>query len=206
MEPNKINNISYNTSRQSFSGGQSAIQNKLASLCPTIELKSDKTRKVLDWIALKVSSPEQRLILGVTALATQPVIDYYNHKVDEETRLISVARTISKIIAGTVVGVTVRIACIRAAKEFSDIGSEIIIENGKKYLLRAQQNSFLAPKKVPLEGFDKNRKIQYENALGTVLSLGAMLFTNFAIDAPLTQWLTNKFSQKINEGAKHESK
>lgn len=50
---------------------------------------------------------ENRGIMGATALLTQPAIDASNHKVDKETRRVSVNRTIAKIIAGTGVGMFV---------------------------------------------------------------------------------------------------
>ena len=33
--------------------------------------------------------------------------------------------------------------------------------------------------------------------MGTVVALGVMLFTNFLIDAPVTNWLTNKMNEKL---------
>ena len=52
----------------------------------------------------KISSAEQRLILGASALMSQPFIDANNKRVDEKTRKVSVARTIAKIVAGTFTG------------------------------------------------------------------------------------------------------
>ena len=39
---------------------------------------------------------------------------------------------------------------------------------------------------------------QYKKSLGTILSLGVMVVTNFLLDAPLTKFLTNKFVDRIN--------
>ena len=36
----------------------------------------------------------------------------------------------------------------------------------------------------------------YRSALSTAVAILAMCFTNFAIDAPLTVYLTNKFNDK----------
>ena len=80
---------------------------------------SNKAEKVISYIGKNINSPEQRLIQGATALVSQPVIDYYNKKADDETRAVSVARTIGKIVAGTLVGVAIRYASIAAAKQFS---------------------------------------------------------------------------------------
>ena len=45
--------------------------------------------------ATKIAGPENRLILGISALASQPFIDYYNKNVDEKTRKYSVCKAIS---------------------------------------------------------------------------------------------------------------
>ena len=74
------------------------------------------------------------MILGATALATQPVIDLKNKEVDEETRMTSVARTIAKIVAGTIVGVVVRYAGIEAAKAFSKYKTVISVFTGKSFI------------------------------------------------------------------------
>ena len=39
---------------------------------------------------------------------------------------------------------------------------------------------------------------QYKKALGSFVALLVMLITNFAIDAPLTKFLTNKFVDKYD--------
>ena len=44
---------------------------------------------------------------------SQPFIDASNKNVDEKTRKVSVARTIAKIIAGTLTGYFVRKGCIK---------------------------------------------------------------------------------------------
>ena len=71
---------------------------------PNTVFKKDYWVDKIAVMGKKCSSAEQRLILGVTALATQPFIDAHNKSVDEETRKVSVARTIAKIIAGTLTG------------------------------------------------------------------------------------------------------
>ena len=35
--------------------------------------------------------------------------------------------------------------------------------------------------------------------MGTVVALGVMLVTNFLIDAPVTNWLTNKMNEKYEK-------
>ena len=41
--------------------------------------------------------------------------------------------------------------------------------------------------------------LQYRNAVGTVVALVVMMFTNFIIDAPLTKFLTNALVKKGEE-------
>lgn len=122
-----------------------------------------------------IAGPQQRLVAGVAALATQPLIDLNNKDVDEQTRKYSVARTVVKIIVGTTVGVTVRHFSIKAAKHLSD---EII-----KPLKRL---------KTPEE------KILFTKTLGDTLGLIACFFTNFIIDAPLTKYGMNYLTKKYH--------
>ena len=62
-------------------------------------IRNEYVKKGLDFAGKYLHAPEQRLLLGATALATQPFIDMHNKNVDKETRMMSVARTIAKIIA-----------------------------------------------------------------------------------------------------------
>ena len=139
-----------------------------------------------------LSRPDvNRLIMGTTALATQPWIDRCNHNVDEETRKVSMYRTMAKIIAGTSVGILVRGSCYKVVNRMTNI-------KGTKKSSKA-----LLPK-AWIEKFEKNPHYlaNYKSALATVMALGIMLFTNFLLDAPLTLFLTNKF----NENRKKTSK
>ena len=81
---------------------------------------NDKIINAVNWSGKKLNSVEQRIILGATALATQPFFDYYNKNVDEDTRKVSTARTIAKIIAGTAVGIAVRLLFIKGFRKFSN--------------------------------------------------------------------------------------
>ena len=125
-----------------------------------------------------------RIIMGTTALMTQPFIDLYNPNVDEETRKVSMYRTIAKIIAGTAVGTLVRGSCYKLVATMTDI------EGTKKH------SKSLLPK-AWIEKFKKHPDYlgNYKSALATFMSLGIMLFTNFLLDAPLTLYLTNKFNE-----------
>ena len=151
-------------------------------------ISNEKTLKGLKWVGEKVSSPENRLILGVTALMSQPFIDLNNKKVDEDTRKVSAARTVAKIIAGTTTGVLIRSGCIHAIDAFTKLPTEITPDMKFKKL----RTLF-----TPSAGILKDLN-QYKKSLGTILSLGVMVVTNFLLDAPLTKFLTNKFVDRIN--------
>ena len=143
---------------------------------PIVKL-GEKPMKILQYCANKLAGPENRLILGVSALASQPFIDFYNKSVDEETRKYSTCKTIAKIIVGTTVGVIVRALTIRYAAN----------------LLKSIDVSNVAPDilKNP-----ESRKI-FQKTIGDILGLGVCLFTNFFIDAPLTKKGTNMLADKF---------
>lgn len=144
----------------------------------------------VNWInkaGEKISSAEQRLILGASALMSQPFIDAHNKNVDEKTRKVSVARTIAKIIAGTTTGFLIRKGCIKAI----DAMSKPVGKNVPKW------KTLFTPKNITKTNTDAFK--QYRNAMGTIVALVVMMFTNFLIDAPLTRFLTNKFVKKQEE-------
>ncbi len=143
---------------------------RLYNKLPNWEVTSDKLLTHVENFGKKCTSAHQRGILGATALLTQPFIDARNKDVDEKTRKYSVARTIAKIIAGTLTGVAIRYGCIKAM-------------NWKPFLPSRWQS------------LTKDVQDQYKNAMGTIVSLVVMLFTNFLIDAPLTKFLTNVMTQ-----------
>ena len=148
----------------------------------------------IDKVALmgkKCSSAEQRLILGVTALVTQPFIDAHNKSVDEETRKVSVARTIGKIIAGTLTGFAIRKGCIKAIGAWSKKAGDV--DKAGNLIKLNKLNTFFTPKGKLANNPDAFE--QYKNALGTIVALVVMMFTNFLIDAPLTKALTNWFAK-----------
>ena len=119
-------------------------------------------------------------------------IDYYNHRVDEETRTVSRNRTIAKILAGTAVGALVRGSCFKLIEKTTDIKSK------KKF-----GKSLLPADKDLLKEFSKfaEKLSNYRNALSTFAAIVVMCFTNFLLDAPLTAILTNKFNAKSKEKA-----
>ena len=137
---------------------------------PIVKL-GEKPMKFLNTCATKIAGPENRLILGVSALASQPFIDYYNKNVDEKTRKYSVCKTISKIVIGTTVGVIVRSLAIKYSAN----------------LLKFVDVSKIAPDALKNP---ETRKI-LQKTIGDILGLAVCLFSNFLIDAPLTKRSTN---------------
>ncbi len=172
-----------------ISNFSSSVTQGISNVIPRMTVRGEKANKVISWIGEKVSSPQNRLILGVSALMSQPFIDLHNRKVDEDTRKVSAARTVAKIIAGTLTGVAIRSGCIHAIDAFTHYPREITPDMKFKKL-----RSLFAPS----EGLVKNLT-QYKKSLGTIISLVVMVFTNFLIDAPLTKYLTNKFVDRIRE-------
>ena len=169
-----------------FSYGRKASR-WLFDKLPSVELKNGKVLNSIKWAGQHISSPQNRVILGATALMSQPFIDLHNRNVDEETRKVSAARTVAKILAGTTTGFFVRYYTIKAVDAFT--------HNPIK--ARNIMQSLLFPKKIinpTIKGMQ-----QYRLALGTYISLIVMLFTNFLIDAPLTKILTNFFVKKVKD-------
>lgn len=151
---------------------------------PTIS--NPKVLGAVDWIGKKLSSAENRLILGASALLSQPFIDASNKDVDSETRRYSICRTIAKIIAGTATGYIIRKLCIKSIDAFTKSVNEIKPDMKFKKL-----RTLL----TPTLKYTADELSQYKNTLGTILALGVMVFTNFLIDAPLTKALTNWFAK-----------
>lgn len=127
-----------------------------------------------------------RGIMGVTALATQPAIDYYNHRVDDETRTVSRNRTISKILAGTLVGMfVVRGPIYKLVEKMTDL------KGNKSY------SKMLIPKDYLKEMAEHENYVKnYRSAIAMALALVAMSVTNFVLDAPLTTFFTNYLNKK----------
>lgn len=178
-------------------------------------ISSSTINNVLDKIGTKINSPEQRLIQGVVAIGIQPFIDFRNKGTDDDTRAVSVARTIGKIIAGTLVGVCVRYASIALARNFSKfkingqevklskkLAEQIIGENKIKTFEKVAGKGLFTPdidKEVigmELEKFERKYK-NYSKTWGTILGVCAMVFTNFLIDVPITKAITKHLTPKI---------
>ena len=96
----------------------------------------------------------------------------------------SVARTIAKIVAGTFTGYFIRKGCIKGIKALSQAEGPNV----------SKIKTLFTPKGVKDNKTDAF--LQYRNAMGTVVALVVMVFTNFLIDAPLTKFLTNALIKK----------
>ena len=150
-----------------------------------------EARQFLRWMSKNFSSPQQRAILGVTALCTQPFIDLHNKHIKEEDKPVVVAKTISKIIVGTTVGVIMRHQAIKAIKNYTkeiNTGkfSQCLLPKKIVEMLRVNPNSV-----------SKDYLNNYRNGFGTFMGLCICLVTNFLIDAPLTKILTNIIHEKV---------
>lgn len=163
---------------------------------------NDKIINAVNWSGKKLNSVEQRIILGATALATQPFFDYYNKNVDEDTRKVSTARTIAKIIAGTAVGIAVRLLFIKGFRKFSNYDLKIVNGNIEQILPKTPKDIFVPIfAKVKKGMTPKEFENDYENYIKTGGVIGAsiaMIATNFLLDAPLTNILTNKMTAHMN--------
>ena len=198
VQPNDNNvNMYGRPNRGSLRSFARRIMQKALDVVPqqTVNDSNKQLQRWDKWGNLISKPAENRAIMGATALLTQPAIDYYNHKVDEETRTVSRNRTIAKILAGTGVGVFVvrgpiykAIATMTDPKGKSKYSKSLL---PKKYLTELAKN----------EVFLKN----YRSALSMSVALVAMCATNFLLDAPLTAYLTNKFNEKSAQRAKEGS-
>ena len=165
---------------------------KVLDAIPDITIKSNE-RSVKNWKKYNdnITHPgTNRLIMGATALITQPTIDYHNHKVDKETREVSRIRTIAKIVAGTTVGVAVRGSCYKLVEKMTNIKGT---SKSSKALLPT--NTKLLSELLKYKDLLANHK----NAISTGLAILAMCITNFLLDAPLTVFLTNYLNDKRKE-------
>ena len=160
---------------------------------PSVSVAKNNVINNVIYVGEKWTSPQQRVVMGATAILIQPFIDANNDKVDDETRRVSVARTLAKIIVGTATGFAVRYLCIKGV-QYTSKPLNKIPQNASKLSKKIQ--SLLTPDRT-IKITDKAME-QYQFALGTYLSLGVMLFTNFLVDAPWTRKLTNLFL-KVDE-------
>ncbi len=186
----KVNSISNNVSMTGFT---TSLKQGALNCIPKCSFNSkDNFQKMYEFTQKIVSPENNRLILGATAILTQPFIDMNNKKVDEDTRKFSTARTVAKIIAGTGVGYLVRLSCIKAIEAFSKLPHEITPN-----MRFAKFRSLFLPKDISLI----DSMVTYKKSVGTILGMFVMLFTNFLLDAPITKFLTNRFVSKMHISA-----
>ena len=166
---------------------------KILDFFGNVNLKDDfqTVRKMQKRDSQMTHPAINRVIMGATAIFLQPAIDASNKDLDKETRILSVCRTIAKIIAGTFVGIIVRGSSHKLITTMTNL-------EGKGKNCRK-----LLPKSY-IETFKENPTLlkNYRSALSTSLAILAMCITNFAFDAPLTVKLTNKFKNFVDSFTK----
>ena len=177
------------------------IYSNIFNKIPQKTIEGQQTIKNVDWIGKAISSPQNRLIMGVTAIASQPFIDLNNKEVDHDTRIVSCSKTLGKIISGTVTGVTIRHLAIKLAEKMSRT-PEDLASGAVKNLTKL--NTFFAT--ANLKPHKPEYYKQYRNFVGTAIGIGVMLVTNFAIDLPMTNFLTNFFTKKFQANDANQSK
>lgn len=203
IQPITDYNISMNGAPKGSKGGAKRvwqkIEQKILDILPSKTINEGGT-SLKNWnrIDTFLSRPaENRLLIGLTAITTQPAIDYYNHRVDDETRTVSRNRTIAKIAAGTLVGIAVRGSVYNLVKKMT-------VPTGK-----GKFSKFLMPSNNFLYNYvikNKDNLNKYRGAVSTFASLLVMSITNFALDAPLTVYFTNKLNAKSNLPEKNKTK
>ncbi len=183
-------NDSINMRGAKNSGFWKRLKQKALNALPNSTIKDPKDIEKYKKINTSISHPaKNRLIMGTTAIVTQPTIDFFNRDVSEDTRKVSRNRTIAKIIIGTLVGMAVRGSCY-------DIVKRTTVLNGNKKFSKAM----LPPKYIKNFEEESQQLDNYRNALSTFLAMVAMSFTNFLVDAPLTLLLTNYFNRNLPNG------
>lgn len=164
------------------------ISQRLFDLIPNTTLRNKNLLHGLYKTGDILGRPMQnRLIMGATAIVSQPFIDRHNKRVDEDTAKASMNRTIGKIIAGTTVGCIVRGCVYELIKRCTDMN--ISTDNW---------NNLLTPRsshKVP-QTMLQNMMRNYKTVLATLLAFGVMLFTNVLIDMPFTNAISNFLNKK----------
>ncbi len=164
-----------------------------------VKAVSQKAQDAASWVGRKLTSPHQRALQGVAAIAVQPIIDYKNKEVDDDTRAVATARTIGKVVSGVVVGVIVRAGCIALMSRFAKTPklddfnryAQEAAEKGRKAL-----GGILAPSvKTVKELMSQGKELEdiytdYHNGMGTLVGTLVGLFTNVLIDVPITKWMT----------------
>ncbi len=158
------------------------VRRRLFKLIPNITINGEA---FVNKIETALARPDvNRAVMGATAILTQPLIDYYNPKVDRDTAVVSTCRTMGKIIAGTMVGCGVRSACYYGIHALTSMSKTA----------PAWRSALLPPKSIMHYLANKNPDWlkNYRSTLAMIVGLGAMLFTNVLLDVPLTHKISRK--------------
>jgi len=164
------------------------ISQRLFDLIPNRTIKDPKLLKKLYKVGDVLGRPmPNRLIMGVTAIMSQPFIDEHNKRVDEETARASRNRTIGKIVAGCFVG-----CCVRGGVY------ELVQRCTNKDISVDRWNNLFTPRisTTTSPTLFKNRMRNYKTVLATILSCIIMLGTNVLFDMPLTTAISNFLNKK----------
>lgn len=163
-----------------------SISRKLFDLIPNISIKNKNRLKILNKAGDIMGRPmPNRLIMGATAIVSQPYIDEHNRRVDKDTARTARNRTIGKIVAGTAVGCVVRELIF---KLINSCTNEDISVDRWNNVLTPRNTTTVRPSMLP------NRLRNYRTALSTIVAMVVMVGTNIAFDLPLT----NKISNALN--------
>ena len=148
--------------------------------------------------AANINSWQQRAALGLAAITFQPIIDLHNKELDEKTNRISANRSFAKGLVGAATGIVVRGGCMAATEKV--LKNENIADKGAKITADNKTQEAIEKSKDFIKNQGGAKK--YAAVIGTFVALGVMLITNFAIDAPITNWLTNLLDKKSeNKGS-----
>ena len=145
--------------------------------------------------AANINSWQQRAALGLAAMTFQPIIDLTNKDVDEDTRIVSANRSFAKGLVGAATGIVIRGGCMKAIEKGFE--NDSFTNTIAKYTAEDLSEEAIEKSKDFIKNQGGAKK--YAAVLGTVVALGVMLVTNFLIDAPVTNWLTNKMNEKYEK-------
>ena len=142
--------------------------------------KNVKNSAMYNKIGHALASPHwNRLLIGVAAITTQPAMDYFNPRVDKDTATAAALRTIAKICVCTAAGFFVRGTSYKLVEKYAHATAK-------------EGSTLLTPVSILNEKNIKKRNDKlklHKNAISTISAIGAMLFTNVFVDAPLTAWI-----------------
>ena len=164
------------------------ISRKLFDLIPNISIKNNDRLKILNKAGDIMGRPmPNRLIMGATAIVSQPFIDEHNKRVDKDTARTARNRTIGKIVAGTAVGCVVRGLIF---KLINSCTNEDISVDRWNNVLTPRNTTTVRPSMLP------NRLRNYRTALSTIVAMIVMIGTNIAFDLPLTNMISNALNAR----------